>query len=89
MWLQVNPKNSVRGMFFLPHKVLQHFIHFHIHDRVKPKSSEVVDMGDVCIYMPCENDSPPISWGEWIGGAPVSNVHFVSQAMQLIPPFFH
>lgn len=44
---------------------------------------------DVCTCMPSESDSPPVSWGEWIGGAPVSNVHFVSQAMHLIPPFFH
>lgn len=43
--LQVNLKNAVRGMFFLPHKVLQYFIHSHIHNRVKPRSFEVLDMG--------------------------------------------
>lgn len=43
--LQVNLKNSVKGIFFLPHKVLQHFIYSHIHNRVKPKSFAVLDMG--------------------------------------------
>lgn len=88
-WLQVNLKNAVRGMFFPAPQSASTFHTFSYSQQSETKITWGDRYGDVCICMPNESDSPPVSWGEWIGGAPTSNVHFVSQAMHLIPLFFH
>lgn len=82
-------KTLSRKCFSCPTKCSNISYIFHIHNQSETKIMwKWWVWGSLCVHAR-ESDSPPVSWGEWIGGAPDSNVHSVSQTRHVILPSFH